>query len=166
MDKTCAVIIENKVITDGYHKTHLTGKPKLDPEINEIKQKEDKMRWFSHFNFVNVWWGFDKVCRKRAWSELMIAVLHVPVSNLLIRQKQTASIIFTEPLHNLIWLLLYLTEENSYTCTIIILLTTCLLIFQCKTYSTKLAFTSMRWLQILKCLLTAFAWLLSTQTST
>lgn len=72
----------------------------------------------------------------------MIAVLHVPVSNLLIRQKQTASIIFTEPLHNLIWLLLYLTEENSYT--IIILLTTCLLIFQCKTYSTKLAFTSMR----------------------
>ena len=114
------------------------------------------MRWFSHFNFVNVWWGFDKVCRKRAWSELMIAVLHVPVSNLLIRQKQTASIIFTEPLHNLIWLLLYLTEENSYTCTIIILLTTCLLIFQCKTYSTKLAFTSMRWLQILKCLLTAF----------
>lgn len=84
----------------------------------------------------------------------MIAVLHVSVSNLWIRQKQTPSIIFTEPLHNLIWLLLYLTEENSYT--IIILLTTCLLIFQCKTYSTKLAFTSMRWLQILKCLLTAF----------
>lgn len=43
----------------------------------------------------------------------MIAVLHVPVSNLLIRQKQTASIIFTEPLHNLIWLLLYLTEEKQ-----------------------------------------------------
>ena len=33
MDKTCAVIMENTVITDGYKVTYLTGKQNLDPGI-------------------------------------------------------------------------------------------------------------------------------------